>query len=374
MNETVEREILRQHAGEIERHLLKTLTRYEKQKEIVEILLRRWKEYIKRRLPQLEPFSLAQLCKEMGSKDNADWLKTEVSRARAKLRTARHLRAAGHVFTFDIELNRYALKVGVREDSTAPLRLFWGCHLPVDGGTGVSDARPVVIGIYARLFFSIDDELFIRVSSVNTPDAIAKSPLLSRLLLEHKYAATRQYLAFGEVGAAFSLMEMFNSLHTRVKGVRVSAEDFTNGIVIGSGINEHNVTGPVFPYVLVPEGISGDDKMRPTFTDDWDSAPEITVHVLLNRWYDEEKGSFVTAIHSGSSHAIEGVCDILSHEKRMSLLLNAVNYDPSATASQVVFKVSLIKTDAGRRYKSVWAWGGKAFVRVWPPQSQIHVL
>lgn len=71
------------------------------------------------------------------------------------------------------------------------------------------------------------------------------------------------------------------------------------------------------------------------------------------------------------SHAVEGVCDMLSHEKRVSLLLDAVRYQPSAPASQLVFKVGLMKKDAGRKYSSVSVRDGEAFARFWPRQPKL---
>jgi hypothetical protein len=36
----------------------------------------------------------------------------------------------------------------------------------------------------------------------------------------------------------------------------------------------------------------------------------------------------------------------------------------------LIFKVGLIKADAGRKYSSVSVWDGEAFVRFWPPQPK----
>lgn len=366
-----DREILHQNADEIEAYLLRLFERHVQQIKIVKILFRLWKKHLESGLTNAKPLTLNQLCVEMDYPiARADSLKVDVSRARKMLRDASSLYVSGYIFKTKIEEKAYALKITVLEDSEEPLRRFWQCHLP-----SPDDHAPVMvaIGIFARLFFSIDDELFLRASSVNRPDAVIKDSLLEQILSKHKHTVTRQYVASGEVGAAFSLMEMFNTLGATVKGVRVFAEASSNGIVMGSGIDEHNVTGPLFRYSVVSAGISSDGGASPTFIDDWNSPTGMSIHVLLNRWYDDEKDSFVTAIYSGSSHAVEGVCYVLSHEKRVKRLLDAVDYQPSNKASQLVLKVELQKIVAGSRFTRVSVWDGKTFVLFWPRRTDIPI-
>lgn len=358
--------ILQQNVKQVESYLRNLFQGSVELTGIIEVLLQRWKEHLKKDLPSAVPLSLGELTNRV-NRDSPDNVRVYASRARKMLRAAPELRASGYVFKVGIEERTFALKVTAKEDSVEPLRRFWQCHLP---SPDEQPSEAVIIGVFARLFFNIKDELYVRAPSVNTLDDVVDGSLLDEVLSNHqRYTPTRQYVASGEVGAAFSLMEMFYMLGAAVKGARVFAEVQLNGIVLGSGIKEHNVIGPTFKYSVVPTGIIGDGAKGVTFSDDLRSSKQQFAHVLLNRWYHYERESFVTAIYSGISQAVEGVCYVLSHGKRVGPLLDAVKYDPSAKASQLVFRVGLRKTDTGRAFTSVSVWNGKAFVLFWPSHT-----
>ena len=222
----------------------------------------------------------------------------------------------GYFVSLDITKHEYSFCATVNADPLATLRWFWGPYIGKDD--------PIVVACEKRLFFKVNEDVYVRNVTIDRDDSWKDCEVLKKLIQNGPVNTVRLYAPAGEISAAFAILDFFNNqlkVPAIGKLIYPHYEDAgKNLIVLGSGIEDKPFPAPANLGLSLQNFANGVEEKEGKKYNDTVRDMKMKIHVLLQRWQRDD-GTVVTVIFGSHAAAIEQVVNKLVSEKLATNLI-----------------------------------------------------